>query len=116
MTAVLAPAGAEVTERTACALARSAGEQILDVLAGRRSVPQLRRHLSSPVAALLLALLPRWYAEGPDYRLRSVHASLTDDHTVEACLIVGTTSRVRALVMRLEQEEARWVCTVLSLL
>ncbi|GAA2816898.1 Rv3235 family protein [Saccharopolyspora taberi] len=116
MTAALAPANPDASGRTAAALARFVGEQILDVLAGRRVVHQIRGWVSSPVAGLLSTIVLGWKGEGPDYRLRSVHACLTDYRTVEACLVVGTINRVRALVMRLEQVDARWVCTVLSLL
>jgi hypothetical protein len=102
-------------ERTACALAMRATEQILDVFAGRRSLHQIRDRVSGPVAGLISTTLGWNPREVPDYRLRSVHACLTTPCKVEACAVVGTASRARALVMRLEQEDTQWSCTMLSM-
>ncbi|QIZ34548.1 Rv3235 family protein [Saccharopolyspora sp. ASAGF58] len=117
MTAVLTietPLAETVAGSSASAVAEFIGEQVFEVLSGRRAMQEVREHVSREVAGLLLTT--RLHAtQGPDYRLRSVHACLVTGFAVEACMIVGTRYRVRALVMRVEQDDGRWVCTLLSL-
>ncbi|MEU6270001.1 Rv3235 family protein [Saccharopolyspora shandongensis] len=117
MTAVLSiettPAEA-VVDGSASAVAGFVGELVFDVLAGRRALHEVREHLMPQVAGLLFTTRLH-AAQSPDYRLRSVHACLVTDCAVEACMIVGTHYRVRALVLRLEQDSGHWVCTLLSL-
>ncbi|SDX88140.1 hypothetical protein SAMN05216215_1016152 [Saccharopolyspora shandongensis] len=118
MTAVLSiettrPAEA-VADGSASAVAGFVGELVFDVLAGRRALHEVREHLMPQVAGLLFTTRLH-AAQSPDYRLRSVHACLVTDCAVEACMIVGTHYRVRALVLRLEQDSGHWVCTLLSL-
>ncbi|MFI0469130.1 Rv3235 family protein [Saccharopolyspora sp. 5N102] len=103
-----------VADSSASAIAGFIGEQVFDALSGRRTLHQVREHLEPQVAGLLLTTRLH-AAQGPDYRLRSVHACLVTDCAVEACMIVGTHYRVRALVLRLEQDNGHWVCTLLSL-
>jgi len=107
--------GIPVAERSACALAARIGTPILEVLSGRRPAHQIRDRVSGPVAGLLAATRAHT-AKSPDYRLRSVHACLVTSHRVEACMVVATHNRVRAVVLRLEQEASRWLCTMLALL
>ncbi|GAA4860301.1 Rv3235 family protein [Saccharopolyspora rosea] len=117
MTTATPLTGAEAptpAERSATALAARVGEQLLDVLAGRRPLSQVRDRVSGPVA-FRLAGTRLHAARSPGYRLRSVHACLTAESTVEACLVVGSPCRARALVLRLERDGTRWVCTLLSL-
>ena len=111
------PGTAHFGERTACALATRTVEHIVEVLVGRRSLHQIRDRLSGPVAGLLGTSLGgkpgrRWFG---DYRLGSVHACQTTPRKVEACAVIDTSSRARALVLRLEQEDTTWSCTMLSL-
>ncbi|MEU5850807.1 Rv3235 family protein [Saccharopolyspora shandongensis] len=117
MTAVLSiettPAEA-VADGSASAVAGFVGELVFDVLAGRRALHEVGEHLMPQVAGLLFTTRLH-AAQSPDYRLRSVHACLVTDCAVEACMIVGTHYRVRALVLRLEQDSGHWVCTLLSL-
>ncbi|MBB5155174.1 Rv3235 family protein [Saccharopolyspora phatthalungensis] len=117
MTAVLpieTPLTEAVAESSASAVAAFVGEQVFDVLTGRRALHQVREHVTGRVAALLLTTRLH-AAQGPDYRVRSVHACLVTACAVEACMIIGTHCRVRALVLRVEQDNGRWVCTLLSL-
>ncbi|MCI2422158.1 Rv3235 family protein [Saccharopolyspora sp. K220] len=115
MTAVLPLETPEaVDECSASAVAAFVGAQVFDVLSGRKPVHQVREHVSGHVAGLLLATRLH-AAQGPDYRLRSVHACPVTEFTVEACMVVGTQDRVRALVLRVEQDNGQWVCTRLSL-
>jgi hypothetical protein len=117
MTAVLpieTPRAETVGESSAAAVAAFIGEQVFEALSGRRALHEVRDHVSGHVAGLLLTTRLH-AAQGPDYRLRSVHASLITESTVEACMIVGTHYRVRALVYRAERDNGLWVCTLLSL-
>ncbi|MGW3468606.1 Rv3235 family protein [Saccharopolyspora sp. NPDC000995] len=117
MTAVLTietPLAQTVAGSSASALAEFIGEQVCEVLSGRRALHEVREHVSREVAGLLLTTRLH-AAQGPDYRLRSIHACLVTGFAVEACMIVGTRYRVRALVMRIEQDNGHWVCTLLSL-
>lgn len=100
--------------RTASALVDRTAGQILDVLAGRRPLRQIRQWVSAPVAGLLAAMVRGRSTADPTYRLRSVHACLTSARTVEACAIVADTRRVRALTMRLERQNTQWSCTMLA--
>lgn len=112
----MAPVATHSGERTACAVATRTVEQIFEVLAGRRSLHRIRDRLSGPVAGLLTTSLGRererhlWGS-----RLGPVHACQTTPRAVEACAVIGTADRARALVLRLEQEETAWLCTMLSL-
>lgn len=117
MTAVLTiktPLAETVADSSASAVAEFIGEQIFEVLSGRRALHEVREHVSREVAGLLLTTRLH-AAQGPDYRLRSVHACLVTGFVVEACMVVGTHNRVRALVMRVERDNGHWVCTLLSL-
>ncbi|GAB3296360.1 Rv3235 family protein [Parasphingorhabdus pacifica] len=85
---------------------------LLEVLAGRKPLNHVRHRVTGPVA-LLLTTIPS-QAEGPSYRLRSVHTCPTTTRTVEACAIVETSRRARALVVRLERRTSGWVCALLT--
>lgn len=102
-------------ERTSCALATRMAKQIVDILVNRRALPTIRSEVTVSVARVL-ATTHDFTREGPGFRMRSVHASLTTTRTVEACAVVGTAHRARALVLRLEQAESRWLCTLLAVL
>lgn len=113
-----APAAAHFGERTACALATRTTELIFEVLTGRRTLQQVRHRLSGPVAGLLATTLsePSGRQQLARYRLGSVHACQTTPRKVEACAVLdNAVDRARALVLRLEQQEAVWACTMLSL-
>ncbi|MER7084102.1 hypothetical protein SAMN05421805_13044 [Saccharopolyspora antimicrobica] len=120
MTAVLtldAPIAALTTDdpggRSAVAIATHVGGHVFDVLSGRRTVHEIGEHVSARVAALLLTTRLH-AAQGPEHRVRSVHACPITEFAVEACMVVGTHDRVRALVLRVERDGERWVCTRLS--
>ncbi|MDA3630321.1 Rv3235 family protein [Saccharopolyspora oryzae] len=122
MTAVLAPdappappAVEDLDERSAISVATSVGGFVFDALSGRRTVSDIGTCVSSRVARLLLTTRLD-AARGPDHRVRSVHACPITEFAVEACMVVGTNDRVRALVLRIERGGGRWVCTRLSLL
>ncbi|GAA0526985.1 hypothetical protein GCM10011581_12490 [Saccharopolyspora subtropica] len=116
MTAVLSvetPVAHRPEECSAVAIATALAEELFPVVAGRAPVHRVRDHVTAAVAGKLLSARA-WTAQGPDFRLRSVHACPVTDYAVEACVIIGTQDRVRALVLRLEQDCGRWICTRLS--
>lgn len=104
-----------LTEQTSGQLALRFTHQLLDVLSGRRNPGQLRERVTPQVLGLLNSSRPR-AAGSPGYRLGSVHACLATDRTVEVCAVIGTPNRARALVLRLERTDTRWLCTLLSML
>lgn len=106
------PAVPESAQRSAVAVASTIGMQVFDVLAGRTRVERVRDNLTATVFGNLIGVRLHG-AHHPDYRLRSVHACAVGDSAVEACLIVGA-HRIRALVLRLERQAERWVCTRLA--
>lgn len=101
-------------DRTASVLARRTVGQVLDVLAGRRPLRQIRHWISGPVAGLLATMVRSRSTAGPIYHLRSVHACPTSARTVEACAVIADTRRVRALTIRLERQSTQWSCTMLA--
>ncbi|WP_211210159.1 Rv3235 family protein [Actinopolyspora halophila] len=100
---------------SASALADRAGNHLVEVLAGRRPLHQIRQWLSRPVASLLATLVRSGSLLHDRTRLSSVHACLTSSTTVEACLVVDEVERHRALTIRLEQQRMSWCCTLLAL-
>lgn len=106
----VAPGGAG--ESTSHVLATRMSKAILDVLTGRRKPASIRHQVSGAVA-LLLTSTPHWKGEGPSYRLRSVHTCLATARAVEACAVVETSHRARALALRLERADSHWSCTLL---
>ena len=108
-------------DRSACALASRIASQILDVFAGRRPLNQIRGRLSGPVVRLIATRLRRRPTRDAgeqlgNYRLGSVHACLTTPNKVEACAVIGAAGQARAVVMRLEQRDTTWSCTMFSVL
>lgn len=106
----------EPGDRTACALAAGMVERILPALAGRRTLDQTGARVSAPVAGLINAARRSNPLGGPNYRVRSVHACMTSSCKVEACAVVSAASRMRALVLRMEQKDTVWSCTMLAII
>jgi hypothetical protein len=112
-------------ERTATAelpashvFARTLVQAVLEVLAGVRSIKQLR-HETTPelYAALVTSLEGRRQPSGlrPDLRaVRSLHVQERPEGVVEACATVHRDGRYTALALRLEGFEGRWRCTELA--
>jgi hypothetical protein len=111
-------------ERTATAelpashvFARTLVQAVLEVLAGVRSIKQLRRETTPELYTALAASLedrPRPVGARPDLRaVRSLHVQERPEGVVEACATVQRDGRVGALALRLEGFEGRWRCTEL---
>ena len=88
---------------------------LLDVLVGVRGIKQLSGSLTPELYAdLLPRLTARTDAPGPrpDSRaVRSVHLQTRPEGVVEASATVQRGGRLRALALRLEGFEGRWVVT-----
>ncbi|MFN2538935.1 MAG: Rv3235 family protein [Mycobacteriales bacterium] len=112
-------------ERTATAelsashvFARCLVQAVLEVLAGVRSIKQLRRDTTPELyTAITSSLEGRARPSGlrPDLRsVRSLHVQERPEGVVEACATVQRDGRVCALALRLEGFEGRWRCTDLA--
>jgi hypothetical protein len=93
-------------------------QAVVEVLAGARSAAQLSRFASLEVLEHLERAAGR-FAGGrgepaPRPLVASVHVCEPRDGIVEACAIVDTGRRRRALALRLEGIDGRWRCTALQ--
>ena len=112
-------------ERTATAqlpashvFARTLVQAVLEVLAGVRSIKQLRRDTTPELFTTLASSLegrPQPVGVRPDLRaVRSLHVQERPEGIVEACATVQRDGRFGALALRLEGFEGRWRCTELT--
>jgi hypothetical protein len=111
-------------ERTATAqlpssrlFARAWLQALLEVVAGVRSIKQLRRDTTPELYASIVAVLegrklPTGRRPGPRC-VRSLHVQERPEGVVEACATVTRQGRLSALALRLEGFEGRWRCTEL---
>ena len=93
-------------------------QAVLEVLAGGRPVTQLLRWTSFPVYTCLAEQRPspgsrHLLARGES--VRSVHVCEPADGVAEVALVVAGPDRPRAVALRLEGLNGRWVCTQLQL-
>ena len=95
-------------------------QAVVEVLAGQRPAAQLCRFATLDV----LDLLERWAGRlarrthgTPVSRpvVMSVHVSEPVDGVAEACVVMNTGVRRRAIALRLEGIDGRWQCTALQL-
>jgi hypothetical protein len=111
-------------ERTATAklpssqdFARTLLQAVLEVLAGVRSIKQLRRDTTPELYESIVTSLdgrpaPAGRRPGPR-SVRSLHVQERPEGVVEACATVARDGRFVALALRLEGFEGRWRCTEL---
>ncbi|HLR93486.1 MAG TPA: Rv3235 family protein [Jiangellaceae bacterium] len=95
-------------------------QAVLESLGGRRPVQQLSRWLDEAVFAALSRSVrasgrPR-AARSPQVVVRSVRAARPTSSTVEACVVVQVGRRARAVALRLEGLDGRWMCTALDVI
>jgi len=99
------------------AFTRNLVQAVLEVLAGVRSVKQLRRDTTPELYTAIaerLARSSRQTGARPDQRaVRSVHVQERPEGIAEACATVRREGRYAALGLRLEGFEGRWRCTEL---
>jgi hypothetical protein len=95
-------------------------QAIVEVVSGQRPAPQLIRH-TSPTTYSVLArqamVAGRRRTPGPQRPaiVRRVRVCEPRDGVVEACAVVLSHGRVRALALRLEGLDGRWVVTALTI-
>jgi hypothetical protein len=95
-------------------------QAVVEILAGARPAAQLARHTTLDVLDQLERSTGR-LARAADGRVAlrpvvaSVHVSEPADGVAEACAVVDTGPRRRALALRLEGLDGRWQCTQLQL-
>ena len=96
-------------------------QAVVEVLAGQRQAAQLSRFATLDVLDLLERstgrLARRTNATTPISRpvVVSVHVSEPVDGVAEACAVMNTGVRRRAIALRLEGIDGRWQCTALQL-
>jgi hypothetical protein len=93
-------------------------QAVAEVLAGARPAGQLSRYTTLE----MLDRLDRWAGRlqrpgAPTLRplVRSVHVSRPVVHAVEACAVIDTGPRRRAIALRIEARHGSWQCTSLEL-
>ncbi|WP_347350251.1 Rv3235 family protein [Intrasporangium sp.] len=94
-------------------------QAIIEVIAAQRPAPQLIRHTSPEVYAGLARralVAARRQPTGPrrSAMVRRVRLCEPADGIVEACAVVVAHGRVRALALRLEGLDGRWLVTQLT--
>jgi hypothetical protein len=95
-------------------------QAIIEVVSGQRPAPQLIRHTSSPVYSVLArrALVSARRQPAGARRsavVRRIRLCEPTDGVVEACAVVVSHGRVRALALRLEGLDGRWLVTQLTI-
>lgn len=98
---------------------RQLAQAVVEVLAGSRGAGQLNRFATLPVLEQLersVGRLGGLVKGGPALRptVRSVHVCLPRAGAAEACAVVDTGRRRRALALRIEVRDGRWLCTALE--
>jgi len=108
-------------------LAHRFAQAVVEIVAGDRPATQLSRYATLAVLDQLdrtvrrrgavMARQERSTPRGPAARPRvtSVRVSEPADGAVEACAVISTGARRRALAFRLEGLDGRWQCTALRL-
>jgi hypothetical protein len=116
------------TPRSALPAPRAAAtalvQAVLEILAGRRPLQQVRTLTSEEVydelhdrlAALSELRKRRGARPGTAARLQSVHVDEPTDGVAEVTAVIRAGERRRAVALRLEGVEGRWNCTALHLL
>lgn len=91
----------------------------METLQGRRPIAQLTRWLDERVlAAISLQVRPRAEESSAPARpiqIRSVRVQFPRDRIAEVAVHLIRGRRSRAMAMRLEATEQRWLCTALEL-
>ncbi|CAN2209960.1 hypothetical protein MCETARE7_00967 [Candidatus Nanopelagicaceae bacterium] len=86
---------------------------ILEIWAGRRQPAQLIR---SCHRVIYMELLCKTGSQSEIGRIRSIHQSEPLDGICESTVTVRFGNRLRAIVIRFEGVDGRWLCTALRLL
>lgn len=97
------------------------GQMLIEVRSGRRPVHQLNRMINPHVMSSLATdqRLKALAKRAPDSELRavtSVHTCETRDGAFEVAAVLSGPSRSRAMTLRIEGWDGRWICTSLAIL
>ncbi|MEO7448153.1 MAG: Rv3235 family protein [Humibacillus sp.] len=95
-------------------------QTIIEVVSGQRPAPQLIRHTAPAVYSVLArqAMVAGRRRAGGALRapvVRQVRLCEPADGVVEACAVVVAHGKVRALALRLEGLDGRWMLTALTI-
>ena len=95
-------------------------QAIIEVVSGQRPAPQLIRHASPAVYSVMARqalVAARRRTDGARRRavVRRVRLCEPADGVVEACAVVVSHGRVRALALRLDGLDGRWLVTALTI-
>jgi hypothetical protein len=95
-------------------------QALVEVLAGVRSAAQLSRYATLEILQDLERATGRLgvrVGNAPARRptVASVHVCLPNSRVAEACAVIDTGARRRALALRLEGVDGRWRCTALQI-
>ena len=91
-------------------------QAVVEILAGRRPAAQVVRWLEPSVyERVRRSVRPRRDSRGgAPVRVRRVRVSTSPDGNVEGAAVVDDGVRCRALALRLEPLDVRWLCTALD--
>lgn len=95
-------------------------QAIIEVVSGQRPAPQLIRHTAPTIYSVIARqamVAGRRRTPGPRRSavVRRVRVCEPADGIVEACAVVVAHGRVRALALRLEGLDGRWLVTALTI-
>jgi hypothetical protein len=95
-------------------------QAIIEVVSGQRPAPQLIRHTAPTIYSVIARqamVAGRRRTPGPRRPaiVRRVRVCEPADGIVEACAVVVSHGRVRALALRLEGLDGRWLVTALTI-
>ena len=92
-------------------------QAVVEILGGRRPPGQVVRWTAPEIYDRIQRSAPRQRAgqSGTPVRVRRVRVSTSPEGSVEAVAIVDDGQRCRALAIRLEPLQRRWMCTALDL-
>lgn len=91
-------------------------QALVEILAGRRPPAQVVRWVEPEIYDRIRRSVARRPTgqPGTPVRVRRVHVSTDIEGTVDAVAVVDDGTRCRAMALRLEALERRWVCTALD--
>jgi hypothetical protein len=97
------------------------GQAVVEILAGRRPPVQVVRWLDGPVYERVRrsaegAASRGRRSPGTPVRVRRVRVGSGLDGSVEAAVVVDDGVRCRALALRLEAMDGRWLCSALDMI
>lgn len=93
---------------------RRLAQALVEAFAGQRPAAQLEPWTAPDVYGMVQRRIGRAAATSRRPVVCSVHVSAPAEAIVEACAVIDTGDRRRALALRLEGVDGRWCCTALQ--